>query len=90
MGDLNCEPESEPIKFLKSKLDCGAEATPNGIYGPKGTFNGFNEDLVIDRRIDYIFTRNLTAIRYRHVDDKMRNNNFISDHYPVLVDLDGF
>jgi endonuclease/exonuclease/phosphatase family metal-dependent hydrolase len=90
MGDFNCEPESEPIKILKSQLDCGSEVSPSGIYGPTGTFNGFNENLVIDRRIDYVFVKNLSVIKYRHVDDRMKNNNFISDHYPVLVDLEGF
>ncbi len=87
MGDFNSETESAPIRIIKSKLTCGAEVSLKGIYGPVGTYNAFNTGIEATRRIDYIFTRNFTIESYRHVDDRMKNNNFISDHFPVLVEM---
>ena len=87
MGDFNSEPTDEPIKILKAKLTDGVSSSKTNIYGPAGTFNGFEKDILVNKRIDYIFTKDLEVIKYRHVDDKMKNNNYISDHYPVLVEV---
>ncbi len=87
MGDFNSEPTNEPIKILSAKLTDGISSSKIKIYGPVGTFNGFVEDKLVDKRIDYIFTKHLEVINYRHIDDKMKNNNYISDHYPVLVEV---
>ena len=55
--------------------------------GPIGTFNGFDIQHHLDKRIDYIFTTNYKIISYRHIDDRLNNNSFISDHLPVMVEL---
>jgi endonuclease/exonuclease/phosphatase family metal-dependent hydrolase len=88
MGDLNLMPEQKPIQFLKSKMDDGQDITSKGFYGPTGTFNGFNRDMLLNRRIDYIFTKGFTVQSYVHIDDRMENNKHISDHLPVLITLD--
>jgi endonuclease/exonuclease/phosphatase family metal-dependent hydrolase len=87
MGDFNAEPETNPILILKKELKDGAELSPDGIYGPIGTFTGFTNNQVAKERIDYIFVKNLKVSKYSHIDDKMKNNNYLSDHLPVLIEL---
>jgi len=87
MGDLNLIPDTEPIKFLQGKLYDGQKISKNPFYGPSGTFNGFNHNLKLNRRIDYIFVIDLEVKSYIHIDDRMENNKHISDHLPVLATL---
>lgn len=87
MGDLNLGPETEPIQFLKDEMIDGKEATKKEFYGPTGTFNGFDPDRTVNRRIDYIFVKNFEVEAYMHIDDRLENNKHISDHLPVLSTL---
>ncbi len=87
MGDLNCEPASAPIEQLTSKLTDGATTGETSLYGPLGTFSGFDPARVPDRRIDYIFTRNLSLKSYRHIDDRRPTGRWVSDHLPVWVEV---
>ena len=59
----------------------------NKPNGPKGTYNGFNEDQPIEKRIDYIYLKNIDVLNHEHIDDRLENKNHISDHLPVIVDL---
>lgn len=89
MGDFNCGEKDEPIQVFKSFLDDAISNSPNGLYGPPGTFNGFDENMVPQNRIDYIFTKNIgTIINYRHINDKRNNGLCVSDHLPVLVEFE--
>ena len=87
MGDFNSLPESEPIKIFKSQLEDAYEIDLNEPYGPSGTFNGFNLDRQIRKRIDYILTKNIEVIQHTIIDDRRANNLFISDHLPVMVKI---
>lgn len=87
MGDLNLTPNTEPIKFLQSKLSDGQKTSKKPFYGPSGTFNGFNHNFKLNRRIDYIFVIELEVKNYIHIDDRMENNKHISDHLPVMASL---
>lgn len=87
MGDLNCEPKSEPINLLNSALTDGLTESKAKFYGPAGTYSGFNDESILDRRIDYIFVNNLEVLRYRHIYDRRSNNLFISDHLPILIEV---
>lgn len=87
MGDFNSTPESKAIKTLKKVLQDGAEQSPQGYYGPKGTFNGFDNQAILSNRIDYIFVKGLSISKYRHIDDRRKNNLCISDHLPVMIDF---
>lgn len=84
MGDLNAVPEDEPITVFRAAFDDGKEVSQKPFYGPVGTFNGF-QDIVMEKRIDYFFTKGLTVLEYIHIDDRMVNNKQISDHIPVLI-----
>ena len=88
MGDLNLRPDQKPIQMLQSKLVDGKKAAGTNYYGPTGTFNGFNQEMKLLHRIDYIFVKGLEVSSYVHIDDRMENNKHISDHLPVLIALD--
>ncbi|PNQ72169.1 endonuclease/exonuclease/phosphatase [Hanstruepera neustonica] len=87
MGDFNSEPDSQAIKTLTDWFVDASKTIDNGKYGPEGTFTGFTENAIPERRIDYIFVKNLGVAAYRHIDDKMPNNQYLSDHLPVIVQL---
>ncbi len=87
MGDFNATLDSRTIETIKEKLVDGAELSKNGIYGPTGTFTGFKIGKIPEERIDFIFVKNLKVSKYRHIDDMKKNNNFLSDHLPVLLEL---
>jgi len=84
MGDLNCLPNSKPIEILKSKLEDSHNISFKKPYGPIGTYNGFDLDRPIKKRIDYIFTKNIKVMEHIIIDDRRDNNLFISDHLPVM------
>lgn len=83
MGDFNLEPSSPPLQWLQAQLTDAQNASKTPFYGPTGTFNGFDPDMALDRRIDYIFVHRLEVESYLHIDDRMENNKHISDHLPV-------
>jgi endonuclease/exonuclease/phosphatase family metal-dependent hydrolase len=87
MGDLNLGPEEEPIQYIKMNMDDGRDITKKNFYGPEGTFNGFDPQKKLDHRIDYIFVKGFKVQSYIHIDDRMENNKHISDHLPVLANL---
>ena len=87
MGDFNSIPDSEPIKIIEQDMIDGLRISLKNLQGPQGTFNGFDLSNPISKRIDYIFTKNFHVFYYRHIDDRLENNNHISDHLPVLAKL---
>jgi len=87
MGDFNSEPDDAPIKTILKDLTDGSTLAPDGIYGPHGTFTGFKENIIPENRIDFIFIKGFNVTKYRHIDDRQKNNNYISDHLPVLIDF---
>ncbi len=89
MGDFNLRPEEKPIQQIKSEMQDGKEVTEQPFYGPEGTFNGFDWNMKLDRRIDYIFVNKLKVKSYIHIDDRMENNKHISDHLPVFISIGG-
>lgn len=88
IGDLNSLPEEKPIQLLKTKLQDAFETSSMPAYGPTGTFNSFNPNAELTRRIDYILTKNLKVKGFRSIDDRRKNGLYPSDHLPVLITLD--
>ena len=80
-GDFNAMPEDAPIQRMKKEMDDPLEKL--NLEGPAGTFNGFKLDAPLDRRIDYIFSRNLEPHAYQHLNKLRDNGRFISDHMAV-------
>ncbi|MCK0146968.1 endonuclease/exonuclease/phosphatase family protein [Arenibacter sp. F26102] len=87
MGDLNLTPDTEPIQYLKDNLTDAMEVSQKPFYGPIGTFNGFDQDRIMENRIDYFFVQNVDVLSYTHIDDRMPNNKHISDHLPILMTI---
>ncbi len=88
MGDFNSIIGSPPINLILKELNDALQISLEELKGPSGTFNGFNLDLPIEKRIDYIFTKNFAVQSYVHIDDRLKNNSHISDHLPVLIQVE--
>jgi len=87
MGDFNSIPDSPPVNKIKTDLSDALQISLEELQGPRGTFNGFDADLPIEKRIDYIFTGNFKVLSYIHINDRLNNNRHISDHLPVMVKI---
>lgn len=88
MGDFNATPAEVPIQIMKEGMDEGFEISRIPPWGPPGTYNDFDNCSPVTRRIDYIFTRNIRVLTYRHTDDRRDNGLCLSDHYPVMVEIE--
>ena len=86
MGDLNVRPDEQAIQLLKTALDEGIEISKKPLYGPPGTFNGFRDGPML-HKIDYVFTKHMDVLSYRHIDERLDSDKHISDHLPVMVEL---
>ena len=87
MGDFNSIPDSPPVNKIKTDLSDALQIALEELQGPRGTFNGFDADLPIEKRIDYIFTGNFKVLSYIHINDRLNNNRHISDHLPVMIKI---
>lgn len=88
MGDLNAVPAEASIRRLSSRLEDPWAKNDILRSGPEGTFNAFDTEAPVDRRIDYIFVKNVDAKACRHIADRRANGLWPSDHLPVMVQLD--
>lgn len=88
MGDLNTTPENECIQILAEKLNDSRKISKNVKYGPEGTFNKFEPEERVTRRIDFIFTskENVAVLKYAALSE-IKDFKFPSDHFPVLVEV---
>lgn len=88
MGDLNSEPDSEPIKTFNDAFTDAASISKKAPYGPEGTFNGFDIEQLLTRRIDYIFVKGMEVQSLHQIDDRKKNNYYVSDHLPVMAEVE--
>lgn len=87
LGDLNSMPEDAAIKRLKQKLIDSFDISNYPKDETMQTYNNFDNQYVSPKRIDYIFTRNLDVISHKIIYDRRNNGLFMSDHFPVLIQL---
>ena len=87
MGDLNLEPSHQSIKFLAENMD-DTKCVAQLVFGPEGTYNGYNFNEPVTRRIDFIFTSkdDFEVLKYAVLSDSW-NLKYPSDHLPVYVEL---
>ena len=88
-GDFNSDPESDVIKHITSgKLKDARKVSPI-VYGPDWSFHNFGRLPLDERsRIDYILVNEgFKVIRYGVLTEQ-ENNEFLSDHAPVLVTIE--
>ena len=87
MGDFNLSPDEKPIHRIQKKMDDGQLISKTPLQGPKGTFNGFDINDPMIKRIDYIFTKGLIIQSYLHINERLATGKHISDHLPVLISI---
>ena len=87
MGDFNSYPESETIGKLLTFFDDSSQVCEQRTDLASMTYNDFSEDPENHTRIDYIFTRNIRVQSYRVISMRRENNRFISDHYPIIIEI---
>lgn len=87
MGDFNAMPNSDPIAILNNYLNDALQISLRQLQGPTGTYNAFDTSLSIEKRIDYFFTKNVKVLLYKHIDHRLENNRHISDHLPVMIEI---
>ena len=87
MGDFNCIPSESPIKLIENELKSSYPRKGISSHGPFGTFNGFDTNKVVTKKIDYIFTKNIIVKKFRCIDDRRKNNLYPSDHFPVMIEI---
>lgn len=85
MGDFNAKPNDAPIILLSKILEDSFSATFS--KNPIGTFNAFDLKSNLAKRIDYIFTKNVKVVAYKHINDKLDNGHWPSDHLPVFIGI---
>ena len=87
MGDFNSLPSDAPIRLLERVFTNSSNLKDSSVYGPAGTFNGFNTKQAVTTQIDYIFTKNIEVKKYRCIDDRRANNLYLSDHFPIVIQI---
>lgn len=87
MGDFNITPDAKPIARLESVYyDC-SKVTEQAPYGPEGTYNGFDMDSDLKKRIDYLFVKGRIEVKKYGVLTDTYNHRYPSDHLPVLIEV---
>ena len=86
-GDFNVEPNDKPTQLITRRLHDSKQLSQKPPFGNKGTYNGFNPDKPVKRRIDYIFVNeDISVKKYANISDYV-DGNFLSDHLPVYAVL---
>lgn len=85
-GDFNMEEDHESIQFIELHLK-DSKTIANTSFGPIGTFNNFEFDKPVTRRIDFIFVSpEIEVNKYAVLSDSWECK-YPSDHLPVFVKL---
>ena len=85
MGDFNADQNEPPIRLLSEQLEDSFKILPT--KDPIGTFNGFDTISKLSDRIDYIFTKNIKILDYKHIDKKLPSGLWPSDHLPIFISI---
>lgn len=88
MGDFNVEPSSQLISLLKKNMT-DAKDIAKITFGSDGTFNAFQVNQPVTKRIDYIMISksNKVIIEKYGVLSSVVNLKYPSDHFPVMVEI---
>ena len=89
MGDFNLEPNSPGIQLISGKLEDSHQAAGTNSHGPRGTFNGFEMQKDVTRRIDYIFfDPSGFKILKSNIVNESKEGRYPSDHFPVYAEFE--
>lgn len=86
MGDFNLEPDNETIAFLNNIFHDAHLLAGEEAFGPIGTYNGFDFNQAVNRRIDYLFLskKGIRLQKYAILSDS-KDMRYPSDHFPVFA-----
>jgi len=93
-GDFNCSEKDFPYKILTSGsgqipgLSDVYTLTKFKPYGSTQTFNGFQNSILPDRRIDFIFAAKIDEILRCGTISERWDGRFVSDHNAVLAEIE--
>jgi len=93
-GDFNCTENDIPYKILtsdKGQLPGLADVrylSKSKPYGSTQTYNGFENTILPDRRIDFIFVRNIGRVLRCGTIAERWDGRFVSDHNAVLAEIE--
>jgi endonuclease/exonuclease/phosphatase family metal-dependent hydrolase len=88
MGNFNMTPEAKPIERIETVFFDSKKVSQQASYGPEGTFNGFDINNDLKRRIDYIFVKGKIDVKKYGVLTDSYDHRYPSDHLPVLVEVE--
>jgi endonuclease/exonuclease/phosphatase family metal-dependent hydrolase len=93
-GDFNCTEKDLPYKILTSGkgqipgLSDVYSLTKSKPYGSTQTFNGFQNTIFPDRRIDFIFAGKTDRVLRCGTISERWDGRFVSDHNAVLAEIE--
>lgn len=87
-GDFNLESDSSGVQVILGEMTDTHVAMGKNAFGPNGTFNGFEFNKPVERRIDYIFVspNNIKVLKSAILSDS-KDCRYPSDHLPVFARL---
>ncbi|RIV68300.1 endonuclease/exonuclease/phosphatase family protein [Flagellimonas aequoris] len=87
-GDFNLESDSSGVQVILGEMTDTHVAVGKNAFGPNGTFNGFEFNKPVERRIDYIFVspNNVEVLKSAILSDS-KDCRYPSDHLPVFARL---
>ena len=87
-GDFNLESDSSGVQVILGEMTDTHVAMGKNAFGPDGTFNGFEFNKPVERRIDYIFVspNNVEVLKSAILSDS-KDCRYPSDHLPVFARL---
>ncbi len=92
MGDLNCKPDSKPIRILSENLHTFDDIKLTNIYQSfdaediRNTYHGFKGKYK-EQPIDYIFVSEEFEIDDAYIDTTAIDGMYPSDHFPLVAVL---
>ncbi|MEC3965891.1 endonuclease/exonuclease/phosphatase family protein [Flagellimonas halotolerans] len=87
IGDFNLESNSRGVRVILGKMADAHIAAGNNAFGPQGTFNGFEFNKPVERRIDYIFVSDSFEVLKSAILSDSKDTRYPSDHLPVFARL---
>ena len=86
-GDFNLESDSLGVQVIVREMADAHIAAGENAFGPDGTFNGFEFNKPVERRIDYIFVSDDFEVLKSAILSDSKDARFPSDHLPVFARL---
>ncbi|WP_375324896.1 endonuclease/exonuclease/phosphatase family protein [Flagellimonas sp. GZD32] len=86
-GDFNLESDSPGVQVILKEMKDTHIAAGKNAFGPDGTFNGFQFEQPVERRIDYIFVSDEFTVLKSAILSDSKDTRYPSDHLPVFARL---